>query len=432
MDIPDDLQPGPAPAAVTRRAGESYADLELRRQGYDTSGTSRRAGPSALERAYNIALKKKQEQRISDNEAANLKLEQDKLQLRRNHDDLLRMKEAAAVKQKSADQQNELQFMSKVHDLQDKYISIPNGLKSPPYLLAVQEAALQHGIRPSTSGTVGPIVMHAVNEGDKVGAGEDVASAAFEIHQITHPEQYGLKISPQDQKAALDLLPVHYPTAFDKPIMRSLFADAQKAIIPPEVANAAAAAKAGAVASATTTARMAAEAPQNEIKQLESELSKHQSDYQNASNRHLKALEMKIPADNETAAMNKLAEVRSALNDVHAAKSNIDSVAATLAQKKAAMVAPSSEKPSLTGDLSQPESASPSGLNSADSADQSTLGQDLQSETDASAHPDATTPSGPDIHDLANAAIAAGKHPELVKQRLIELGGDPAKLTYDD
>lgn len=36
----------------------------------------------------------------------------------------------------------------------------------------------------------------------------------------------------------------------------------------------------------------------------------------------------------------------------------------------------------------------------------------------------------PDIHEAANAAIAAGADPEAVKARLVKMGGDPSKLKY--
>ncbi len=92
------------------------------------------------------------------------------------------------------------------------------------------------------------------------------------------------------------------------------------------------------------------------------------------------------------------------------------------------------------GDLAQPESLSPTShtaVSSISALDDdwippSKRAQDVPAGDVAQSEADSPTSHTPvaDIHDLANAAIARGLHPDLVKQRLIQLGGDPDKLNF--
>lgn len=420
MDIPDDFEPTqPRPVATVRRHGEAVGQQEMRGMGYDDFqtgyGLGGRGRGSALQRSYQISAQRERERRIQSNEAATQQLDQEKLQIRQQEYQHTLMKEQAAVAQKKADLANENQFLQKVHDAQDKFGSMPNGLRSAPYFMAIQQAGIEHGIGSDTKGP-GAIINHAIQEGSKVGAGQDVAAAHFEINQVLHPDQYGIDVNTADRKAWLDAIPTHYPEAFNSPFVRQRFEQAMKEISP-------APAKTPPPHQVSPTDQgfisRYSGAVQG-VKDVQSILDKgglNLNSQWNGSDTDIdKAVVAgKITHDEAATAAKALATFR---NTVQAGTST----------KNITNLQPHFDE--ISGKLSAlTPAAQPAGLPSTKPSSNAPADNH---HTDGTKLDTLVPVDSDDIHAHADAAIKAGADPDSVMERLKKLGGDPARLTYDE
>lgn len=426
MEIPDDMiAQGAAPVAVTRRAGESYEDLQLRRKGFDTSGSSRRGGMSPLERAYVLAQQKAksaaQQSRFEQTDS----LKQREQQLREQQFEMQQKVHANRIadKQHALDQTGA--FLDKVAEIGQQADSPRN---SDGFYAKVLSIAGKYPAAINDNPAIRDMLGHYERQ---FTGSPQLPMALSELGQVD-PTKPGMS-------QYLRTLPGKYPEARNDASFKSLFTDVAKAA---DAAALAAQAKAAGQVSERTTVQGPGGSTtmgvpvDKELSSLQREQSLHQRAYDSASNRRKAVDAMKVE-DTPEGHSAKQALIDAADADILAAKKGLDETAALISTKRTAsppaqLAAPSNEQ---QGPPAPPVSTEQQGP-PAPAAQPPILTQandpsfDQTDDSNATPKPAVAASTAPDIHDLANAAIVAGRDPNAVKDRLIQLGGDPAKLNY--
>lgn len=416
MEIPDDLI-GPAPAAVSRKRGESWQDLALRRQGVDTSQASRSRGMSPLERSYALAQAKAKADAQQGRFDTTEQLRQQEQDLRQKQFEAQQQVHASALKDKQVAIDQTGGLLNKIEQIAQDPAS-PRG--SQAFYAKVLGVAGQFPAAIHNDARLGAMMEHYERQHEALGGSPQVPLALSELGQVD-PTAPGMG-------QYLRTLPGKYPEARNDPSFQKLLVDQTKA------ADASAlqvqAKAAGLVADKSTIQGPGGSTTMGipvdkELASLQREQSLHQRTLNSLDNTYKGIQAMNVDQNDGSAVARKQAM----LDDIDAqkiqAKKGLDDTGALIAAKRASGQ-PGSAGPAGESATDAGAAAGTALISAGSDASQPAAAQDAS----AAASPVTAENPTPDIHDLANAAIAAGKDPNAVKDRLVQLGGDPAKLNY--
>lgn len=314
MDIPDDLQPGPAPVAVVRRRGETYDQLDLRKQGYgdeatgyDSSGSTRRGGASPLERSYRLSVAAEREKRMAEQATNRDVLAERGLALRE--------KEFAAQERIHAAAQNDkaaaLDQMGYLLDEQDQ-LAQQYGRGSREYMLGALSIAKKYPVAVMADPRLGQQLNHYDTVLTNAGVPENVKQAVSEIGQAD--------ASAENMLGYLDTIPGKYPEIVTDPHVMKLFDTKRKEAAAAQLQREAKAAglqpdRALVEGSGGNLTMANPKGDASEIKSLERERSIHQGAFDKASARRIQA-EKNGSQDLKDAADADIIEAKAKLSDV--------------------------------------------------------------------------------------------------------------------